>query len=150
MKQTGLFLFMGVIFSCNPVFSIGRSQITTTEISVLKVDSSIVSSFFPRADLMKIGVFYYPEQWPRDQWKRDIDNIARLGFEFTHFAEFSWTFLEPEEDRYDFSWLDGFITGVNYTDTAYGFIIPPGSEILAGENPLKPANAIVWKEQVKK
>jgi beta-galactosidase len=61
---------------------------------------------FPKADLMKIGVFYYPEQWPENQWERDFNNIARLGFEFTHLAEFSWTFIEPEEGRFDFRWLD--------------------------------------------
>ncbi len=65
-----------------------------------------VASFFPKSDLMKIGVYYYPEQWPEDQWERDLQNIARLGFTFTHFAEFSWTYLEPQEGTYDFSWLD--------------------------------------------
>ncbi len=62
--------------------------------------------FFPKKDLMKIGVYYYPEQWPHDQWERDLNNISRLGFEFTHFAEFSWVLLEPEEGKFDFSWLD--------------------------------------------
>jgi len=63
-------------------------------------------SFFPKADLMKIGVYYYPEQWPREQWARDFINISEYGFEFTHLAEFSWTFLEPREGVYDFKWLD--------------------------------------------
>ena len=27
---------------------------------------------------MKIGTYYYPEQWPRDQWERDFDNMASL------------------------------------------------------------------------
>ncbi|MDZ7607508.1 MAG: beta-galactosidase [Cyclobacteriaceae bacterium] len=63
-------------------------------------------SFFPQADLMKIGVFYYPEQWPKDQWQRDLNNIAKLGFEFTHFAEFAWTFIEPTEGTFDFTWLE--------------------------------------------
>ena len=55
---------------------------------------------------MKFGVFYYPEPWPSDQWKRDLDNIAKLGFEFTHFIEFARTFIEPTEGTYDFLWLD--------------------------------------------
>lgn len=63
-------------------------------------------SFFPREDLMKIGVFYYPEQWPEEQWERDFNNIASFGFEFTHLAEFSWALLEPREGEFDFSWLD--------------------------------------------
>jgi beta-galactosidase len=55
---------------------------------------------------MSFGVFYYPEQWPRNQWQRDFNGMAKLGFDFTHMAEFSWTYLEPEEGRFDFSWLD--------------------------------------------
>ena len=55
---------------------------------------------------MSFGIFYYPEQWPSEQWKRDLDNIAKLGFDFTHYAEFAWTFLEPDENRFDFGWLD--------------------------------------------
>lgn len=55
---------------------------------------------------MKVGVFYYPEQWPKEQWQRDFKNIAKLGFEFTHMAEFAWALLEPKEGCFDFSWLD--------------------------------------------
>ena len=32
--------------------------------------------------------------------------MHELGFEFTHFAEFAWAQLEPQEGVYDFSWLD--------------------------------------------
>jgi beta-galactosidase len=62
---------------------------------------------------MSVGVFYYPEQWPRDQWQRDFDGMAKLGFGFTHMAEFSWTYLEPEEGRFDFKWLDDAIDMAN-------------------------------------
>jgi len=55
---------------------------------------------------MSFGVYYYPEQWPEAQWQRDFNGMARLGFEFTHMAEFSWTYLEPKEGQYDFTWLD--------------------------------------------
>ncbi len=62
--------------------------------------------FFPKADLMRIGVYYYPEHWPESQWDRDFAKMAELGFEFTHFAEFAWGFLEPSDGRFEFAWLD--------------------------------------------
>jgi beta-galactosidase len=56
-----------------------------------------------------IGVYYYPEQWSKEQWERDIKNIKVMGMKHIHLAEFSWIHLEPEENKYDFSWLDRVI-----------------------------------------
>src|SRR6516162_11097087 len=61
---------------------------------------------FPQADLMRIGVYYYPEAWPTNQWARDIANIKKLNLEFVHMGEFAWAFMEPEEGKFDFGWLD--------------------------------------------
>ena len=63
-------------------------------------------NFFPAKDLTSVGVYYYPEHWDSTQWERDFRNMAQMGFEFTHFAEFAWAQLEPEEGKYDFKWLD--------------------------------------------
>jgi len=62
--------------------------------------------FFKPADLINTGVYYYPEHWDPSQWERDIKNIASLGFEFIHVAEFAWVMIEPEEGKFDLSWLD--------------------------------------------
>lgn len=62
--------------------------------------------FFPDKDLITIGVYYYPEHWDSTQWERDFRKMAEMGFEFTHFAEFAWAQLEPEEGKYNFAWLD--------------------------------------------
>ena len=64
------------------------------------------SRFFKAADLNMVGAYYYPEHWDPSQWDRDLRKMSEMGFEITHFAEFAWAQLEPEEGRYDFEWLD--------------------------------------------
>ncbi|MBC8082657.1 MAG: beta-galactosidase, partial [Hymenobacter sp.] len=62
--------------------------------------------FFPAADLMTIGVYYYPEAWPESQWARDFANMRKLGLEFVHMGEFAWGLYEPAEGKYALDWLE--------------------------------------------
>ncbi|HQY87105.1 MAG TPA: beta-galactosidase [Tepidisphaeraceae bacterium] len=55
---------------------------------------------------MKIGTYYYPEQWPREDWEKDFDRIVSMGLQIVHLAEFAWGSLEPARDRFEFGWLD--------------------------------------------
>jgi beta-galactosidase len=68
--------------------------------------SCFSQEYFKKEKLIETGVYYYPEAWDSTQWDRDFQNMAKMGFEFTHFAEFAWAMLEPAEGQYDFKWLD--------------------------------------------
>ncbi len=62
--------------------------------------------WFPKRDMLTIGVYYYPEAWPESQWPRDMENIHKLGMEFVHMGEFAWYFMEPQEGHFNFDWLE--------------------------------------------
>ncbi len=62
--------------------------------------------WFPKKDMLTIGVYYYPEAWPESQWARDMANIHKLGMEFVHMGEFAWYYMEPQEGQYQFDWLE--------------------------------------------
>ena len=73
---------------------------------VLNICAQNVEKYFPSKELTTVGAYYYPEHWDESQWERDLKKMSEMGFEFTHFAEFAWAQLEPEEGVYDFAWLD--------------------------------------------
>jgi len=54
---------------------------------------------------MKIGTYYYPEQWPRDQWERDFDRMAAMDLKIVHMSEFAWGTIEPREGDIQLDWL---------------------------------------------
>jgi beta-galactosidase len=78
-------------------------------VTTLMVKSQKSNKYFPEKDLITVGIYYYPEHWNPSQWERDIRQISSMGFEFIHLAEFAWAQMEPEEGKYDFTWLDQVI-----------------------------------------
>jgi len=40
---------------------------------------------------MKIGTYYYPEQWPREQWERDFDRYGVPGLRTTRYQIYRQT-----------------------------------------------------------
>lgn len=56
------------------------------------------------------GSYYYPEHWPKERWEKDLKLLKAQGYDFTHFAEFAWAAMEPEEGKFRFGWLDTAIT----------------------------------------
>ncbi|MGB5558938.1 MAG: beta-galactosidase [Paracoccaceae bacterium] len=53
-----------------------------------------------------LGVCYYPEHWPEDQWADDAARMAETGLTWVRIGEFAWSRLEPHPGKLDFSWMD--------------------------------------------
>ena len=57
-------------------------------------------------DHIAFGGDYNPEQWPREVWREDVELMLEAGVNLVTLGVFSWGLLEPEEGRFDFSWMD--------------------------------------------
>ena len=55
------------------------------------------------------GGDYNPEQWPRELWDEDVRLMVKAGVTVATVGVFSWAQLEPEDGRFEFSWLDDII-----------------------------------------
>jgi beta-galactosidase len=63
----------------------------------------------PRVTGMLYGGDYNPEQWPEETWLEDVELMREAGVNLVSVGIFSWALLEPEEEVYDFAWLDRVI-----------------------------------------
>jgi beta-galactosidase len=59
-----------------------------------------------RSRPVRLGVAYYPEQWPEERWPIDARMMADAGIGVVRMAEFSWSRLEPHRGAFEFDWLD--------------------------------------------
>jgi beta-galactosidase len=55
---------------------------------------------------MRLGVCYYPEQWPRERWPRDLLMMRDAGLELVRMGEFAWSSYELARDVWNWGWLD--------------------------------------------
>ncbi|AYY15442.1 beta-galactosidase [Actinobacteria bacterium YIM 96077] len=55
---------------------------------------------------MAYGSDYNPEQWTRDVWHEDVRLMREAGVNIVSLAIFSWARIQPDEDSWDFAWLD--------------------------------------------
>jgi len=58
---------------------------------------------------MNIGVCYFPEHWPREQWDEQVEAMAEAGIQYVRMGEFAWSRYEPEPGTYDFEWLEAAV-----------------------------------------
>ena len=63
--------------------------------------------FFPGQ--LAYGGDYSPEQWPREIWEEDMALMREAGVNLVSVGVFSWALLQPEEDRFDFSFMDDLL-----------------------------------------
>ena len=55
---------------------------------------------------MRLGVCYYPEQWPESWWPEDARQMAALGIRQVRIGEFCWSRVEPQPGQFNWAWLD--------------------------------------------
>ena len=55
------------------------------------------------------GGDYNPDQWSEDVWDDDVRLMKQAGVNTVAVAIFSWDRIQPEENRWDFGWLDRII-----------------------------------------
>ncbi|MEM8957462.1 MAG: beta-galactosidase [Pseudomonadota bacterium] len=53
-----------------------------------------------------LGVCYYPEHWPEQQWAEDAARMVEHGITRVRIGEFAWSKLEPYPGELRFDWLD--------------------------------------------
>jgi beta-galactosidase len=55
---------------------------------------------------MILGVDYYPEHWPQERWEIDAALMKKAGLDVVRIGEFAWGLMEPEQDHFEWDWLD--------------------------------------------
>lgn len=55
---------------------------------------------------MLFGACYYPEHWEKAQWAEHAKLMREAGFNVIRTGDFAWGIMEPEEGKFDFSFLD--------------------------------------------
>ncbi len=53
-----------------------------------------------------LGVAWYPEQWPEQQWAPDLKLMQAAGVRMVRIGEFGWTAMEPREGVYTLDWME--------------------------------------------
>lgn len=53
---------------------------------------------------LHLGVSWYPELWPEEEWPKDVARMQEVGFTMVRLFEFAWKRFEPTEDQFDFAW----------------------------------------------
>ena len=82
-----------------------------------------------REHMMLFGGDYNPEQWIDDKnvLEEDIRRFHEMGINTVSVNIFSWSFLEPEEGRYDFSFLSSLLDRLYEEGISVNLATPSGA-----------------------
>lgn len=73
---------------------------------------------------LAFGGDYNPEQWDEPIREEDDELMRRARVRLATLGVFSWALLEPQEGRYDFSWLDAPIDHLHANGVAVDLATP--------------------------
>ena len=68
-----------------------------------------MTATLPPTDSILYGGDYNPEQWPRAVWAEDAAAFAMASIDTVTIGVFAWSYLQTDEDTYDFLRLDEII-----------------------------------------
>ncbi len=63
----------------------------------------------PATTRIAYGGDYNPEQWPRHVWEEDYAAFGLASVDTVTLGVFAWSYLQPDEDTYDFTRLDAIV-----------------------------------------
>ena len=59
--------------------------------------------------MMHFGTSYYPEQLAPEEYATDAQLMQQAGFNLARMGEFAWSRMEPDDGKFDFSWLEAAV-----------------------------------------
>jgi beta-galactosidase len=72
--------------------------------------SNAIATQIPGQNAIRMGVAWYPEQWPESRWEEDLRLMEAANLKVVRIAEFAWSRMEPLEGHYDLDWLERAIS----------------------------------------
>ena len=93
----------------------------------VRPSSGGVRALTDRLGRLAFGGDYNPEQWDEEVWKQDDLLMRRARVNLATVGVFSWAMLEPDEGRYEFSWLDAHLDRLHANGVAVDLATPTAS-----------------------
>lgn len=63
--------------------------------------------------MFPLGVTYYPDQWPKENWENELLKISEAGFNCIRFGEMAWNWIEPKDGHFTFEGMDAALDLAN-------------------------------------